>query len=331
MSETIFHIGHQKTGSTYLQNYFFPNLNIEYLGKINDQDKITNNSSFSKNLIKLGNELVFNNIELSQETKNFVKTFFSQTKKKILISKEGLMGDHRVNYFNGISTLNKIKNSFYNPKIIFIFREQVKWLESIYQQSVRDNSFYSPDKFLNFEKKSNYYSFESDTNLHQNVADWYTFIKYNYELFGEKNVLALPFEFFQKDKVNFYLEIMKFLEIEQDLKELLKNIEENEKKNIQTKTHHTILNKRLNHGEVVAKCFINKFYRTARQPFPILSRKLINPESFAKFINFVLIKKNYPYKFPKNTTIKIQNIYKENNKKLEILLKINLKKFGYSC
>ena len=35
MCETIFHIVHQKTGSTYPQHYFFPKLNLESLLKIN--------------------------------------------------------------------------------------------------------------------------------------------------------------------------------------------------------------------------------------------------------------------------------------------------------
>ena len=329
MHEAIFHIGHQKTGTTYLQNYFFPNLNIDYLGKMNQHDLFTRKSSFSHNLIKLGNELLFNNIDLSQETKIFINDYFGNSKKKKLISKEGLIGDYRVNYFNGFATLHKIKKSFMNPKIIFIFREQVTWGESIYQQAISDYSFYSPYKFLNFENNSMDYLVKADANLHQNIADWYTLINYLYELFGESNVLALPYEIFKNNKINFYSKILKFLNIKQDLNLLLNKIESDEKNNI--KVNNQIINKRINHGEVLARCFINKFYRTQKQPFPFLIRKFIDPKKSARFINSYFIRKKYPYQFPENLKKRIQLSYKESNQKLESLLKINLKSLGYFC
>lgn len=119
MSDIIFHIGLHKTGTTFLQNEYFPKLPLTYLS---------------------GSEPFYKILEI-----------IKANDKKILLSEENFSGQ----LFSGrkdqqfFDTISSIKSAFPEAKIIIGFRNHIEFIVSSYKQMLHEGGIFSFNDFYN--------------------------------------------------------------------------------------------------------------------------------------------------------------------------------------
>ena len=116
----VFHIGLQKTGSTYLQKNVFPSIKDGYFVRAN------------KKFTFVIEDLAFN------------------TTKPMLISSENLSARlHLSNYVDKrVSMIQKLSELFPNSKLFVFLREPSDWFESFYRQHIYQGDVSSFEEFV---------------------------------------------------------------------------------------------------------------------------------------------------------------------------------------
>lgn len=170
MSKMVIHIGLHKTGTTFLQNHYFPNLS-----------------------------------EISYCSGNFVLDDFGYDKKHniFLISNESLSGrpwnlqwirgiENDFRYINSFEiAINNIKEVFPHAIIVIVFRKHGDFLLSLYKQYIQEGGI------LNFKNFYNYKGVIRDKDL--SFAERINFLKNQFE-----EVHVLSFEKFKSEGIDYY-------------------------------------------------------------------------------------------------------------------------------
>ncbi len=165
----IVHIGYHKTGTTFLQQHVFPNMEgMQYY------DYHTCVKLFKG--IYIGTSLEFNEDEFAAMDKS-VNALYSQ---------ERLVGDMGTGLYN-YEIANRLKRIGVN-KIIITIRRQAEMVESIYRQRINQGGVLRPEKFI---KDSDYFRWS--------YLDYTPLIQHYVELFGIENVLIIPQEEMRAD------------------------------------------------------------------------------------------------------------------------------------
>lgn len=206
--EIYIHIGMPKTATTYLQLNFFPNLkDFEYIKKY---DSIIG-KVFDK--ILYHHPITYNKNELKKDLDSYINNF---KKDKIIISYESLLGNSFNSFMDFEKNIRSIKSFFPKAKIIFTFRRQDKWLESIYKQLLHQVWSITFKQF-------------TDTNIKKNGLPSFNYeiLNYNYMYSIIKNefkdVCFLPFEMFVSNKYTFIERLCFFLKINTNSVDLVLN------------------------------------------------------------------------------------------------------------
>lgn len=214
----IIHVGLPKTGTTFLQNNFFNKItNVHYVTPHKSWDESFNwifkiNKDFD-NLSKITtNEtrpISLNTKEYSYYVKNS-KEYLSLINKRLLLSSEGLCGASFSPLKNNLEVAKMLYNIYGKSKIIFIFREQFSFCESVYRQLVFKEDRYS--EYIPFEEM---YGFDNSNNAMSLVKElnWYQVYMNYCEIFGHDNVLALPYEYMKVDLQRFVSKLQDFMEV----------------------------------------------------------------------------------------------------------------------
>ncbi len=186
------HVGDYKTGTTWLQEAVFPlNKEIQYLG-----DHFSN-LELQKVLRELvdARDLDFNAIELR---KRFIENFIREKGKAVGISREAFSQSNYITGEHAKRNAERLKEVFGKTKIIYVIREQISMLGSIYSQYIKTGGTRSfNDWFLDpIECKG----IIERLKYHKNIEMYY-------DIFGKENVLVLLFEELKYDKPNFLKKI----------------------------------------------------------------------------------------------------------------------------
>lgn len=214
--EIYLHIGHPKSGSTFLQLYFFKNLNVNFIGrpypkKAHEIENIfatTDDVYFKKSKPKI---LKFFKKVLKNNKKNVI-SIEDLTKPTFLTQKKG----H--NIFKCLKRYYKILLNFGDVKIIYVIRSHADIIGSFYEQYyLEDWKFYdiTHDKVLNFFKNK-----KSSKELR------FLFNSFNYSknftklqnIFGDNKVQILFYEDLKFDYVFFKNEIISFMGLDENIK-----------------------------------------------------------------------------------------------------------------
>ena len=125
------HVGLHKTGSTYLQLKYFPQ--IQNLFQLNDSNSPID-KWFFENFINI-NPLKFNKSNFLYEFDKKIKKKISNKKNIFYISDENLSGDIYTGNNSDI-LMERIKEVFGETKILIVIRNQLDWLLSVYSNYV---------------------------------------------------------------------------------------------------------------------------------------------------------------------------------------------------
>jgi len=294
------HIGYPKTSTTYLQNYYFNKLDLNFLGKkINHKSWLNSKKRWKYNEI---------NKVIEQEQYLFIP------KKKILISAESIIGNiwnRNFSKYNFINNLSKNKNL----KIIITIRKQSNIFYSIYKQYLWEGG---KKNFKNFYLDSISKKNEFDINY----LDYYKLLKMINKKFNKKNILIFPSEMISKRYFNdFDKKITKFLGIKRKkIKYLNKLIRTGYSINEQfyIRFYNKILNKKLNQHEN------QLIFR------PTFFKKVFNLKSYLlKFAHLETVLFKRKISELNKISYEIDNLFKKSNYKLSKEIGIDLKKFNY--
>ena len=144
---------------------------------------------------------------------NFFKSLSS--KKKVIISIEGLLG-HQSNGFYDINKRFKIlEKIFKKPKYLIIFRNQSDLLYSAWHQGLRNDLNLNFEEYINFKKSKLRHqlikNFTQPTNY--KVYD-YNKIFSNYLKIFPKRAMFINFSILEKNESLFLNEVIKFFKLE---------------------------------------------------------------------------------------------------------------------
>jgi len=199
--EVFFHIGLQKTGTTFLQREIF--------NKIQDSDFAYIDGHFHPdvfNPIRFQDPIFFDSISIRDKI-----TALAKGKKKLLVSFEDLSG-HPYNAAQARSVIaDKIRSCFPQAKVIFFLRRQDTFAVSSYLQTVNGGNKYSLRE---------YYSTVFEDKQHERficpTLDYFLFSKYVDHLtglFGRENCLILPYERFRSENEVVIKQLLDFLNV----------------------------------------------------------------------------------------------------------------------
>lgn len=136
----IIHIGLHKTASTYLQQHVFPHLDNKKVIYNPDDIFYFINSIFTLNL---------HDEDRIKKAKSIARKYQDDKSNKILLISSEAISQlvFTQNYSEHIGLLYEI---FEKPEIVIFFREQSKWLESCYKESIKHHFYQGIEDFLNY-------------------------------------------------------------------------------------------------------------------------------------------------------------------------------------
>jgi len=302
--DPLIHIGYAKTGSTFLQSNIFN----ENFGFYNPYDIYS--SEIIQKLI-LTNSFEYDALE----TRKFFEEKYKKSGEKNLcpvISAEDLSGHlfaNRNNYEKEIS--QRLKETFPNAKVLIVVREQKSIIKSAWRHYLRKNGAQSISRFIG--KKNIKDGFSPILRLDKLKYD--LLVSYYQELFGNENVLVLPFELLKVDQRGYITKILAFAGLE------LKNIKDlYEPENLSPKAIELFICHKL--GFFMHKDILGE--KTA------VVEKVINKVSrFFGLVTPNFINKKIEGSWEKYISEMTKDYYRDSNKKLSQLIGHDLRVHGY--
>jgi hypothetical protein len=212
-TEYYFHIGLPKTATSYLQKNFFPLLDIVYLGKHYDSE-IDDRKKDMEFAGLFSSIFVSRPFDLSEVDYRKIVEAMPEG-GKILYSNELMSGSSRMNFCNAPQIAHHLSKAFPGAKVIFVLRRQDLFVESIYRQAIRGGYHRSVAKFLSVKRGEFgriFYGRDALMDIHSmNYLNW---VEYYAEVFGEENLLVLPYEMLKSDRRGFLERISSFMGVE---------------------------------------------------------------------------------------------------------------------
>lgn len=291
---TFIHIGIHKTGSSTLQHKFRTHASIYYVERADVRNAF------------IGHSLDFNENPFQSETERAV-----EQAKALVMSHERLSGYPASGGFDRELIAGRLAKSFPDAKILIIFREQSHWIKSFYQQYVADGGSLKLREFLTNPQPQIYKlpAFELDyLNYHQLVTLYHTH-------FGPENVLALPFELMVEEFDAFAARLNSFFGFDLELVNELTNQSRPLLPLLLMRfVNGTIGNTQLSPGGFVPLGYLK------------LATKFLGAIPGARSFD-----DRISARYERLINEKIEGHYDESNRKLEKLVGVDLKQYGYRC
>jgi hypothetical protein len=190
----LLHIGYHKTGTSWLQRFVFPSAELG-LAKVSGEGKI-------KRATVGPHEL-----EFDPET---CRAVFEPRIGRIrraglvpVISAERLCGDMLYGAYDSVQIARRLAATFAGARVLIVFREQRQMIVSSYREYISAGGLLALDDYLRPPPPR----FPHPWPFSPVHFEYDRLLTLYRELFGEANVLALPYELFRSDPQDFVLRI----------------------------------------------------------------------------------------------------------------------------
>lgn len=305
MNNALVHIGFHKTGTTFLQKNVFNKQNslFKNVAASSIQELLIAPSSYQYDQKKV-NDFFRDRIKIAEEEG-----------KIAVFSNERLSGQlHSSDQISKVIA-ERLHKACPFSKILIVIREQKSMIKSAYYHYLKTRGSYSIEEYLNPP---------GSKNFHFDKLEYHKFIGHYYDLFGEQNVLILPYEMLQKEPNKYLTSIFSHLSLEP--RAILPNVLFDKKVNKALKPMVLLMQRYFNP-------FIQPNFRntggTFRNKFLIFTFKILK-----KIINVIptsFIDKKKDSRLSSKIEHSISGLFDQSNRKTSKLIGIDLNKYGYEC
>lgn len=196
----LIHIGYHKTATSWLQNNLFNNKEMGFTSPYDSSTLIR--------VLTYPHPLDF---EVNECKKQLAKLLFDLKVNAVtpVLSLEDLSGNPHLGGFNNTEFANRLAMVFPNAKVLIVIREQKNIILSNYKQYIKRGGPCSLKSLLNPPQKWKGRApwFDLDNFKYHRLANYYC------QLFGDSNILVLPYELFVTDPPCFINRILDFCSI----------------------------------------------------------------------------------------------------------------------
>lgn len=215
MATLYIHIGTHKTGTSMIQenlifnvNYHLKNQILNFLGITEDINTLMTQTEYNENLTN----------RIIEKFNSQIDSFSQLEYKKYILSFEGLSGDSNNGYKNSktvAKTLKEVTKKLHNindVKIIVYLRKQNDYIESLYNQMIKQGNSYTFKEFLSkYDKESFNWelllnSFEEEFGFENIILKRYDkeYLPYSYSIIDDfYKILEIDdFEYIKEETIN---------------------------------------------------------------------------------------------------------------------------------
>ena len=189
----VLHVGLPKAASAFMRRVVFPRL---------DSTKVFHSQTHFKSEVGVFSAGRFRNTDVKTFRENFKRKLENIDQKTILLCEFSLSGNPAQpveDYKSFYERTDFLKKVFPDAEIIFILRNQIDWLVSIYRNIIEVGDSVSMDEFLGFEDGGfRRRGCKEDHRIDGLGFDFSTMCDYYVKLFGREKVHI----FFQEDMKN---------------------------------------------------------------------------------------------------------------------------------
>ena len=239
MKQVLIHIGYHKTASSWLQEEVFCSGNpvFEPLSRQDfGQSTLANDFFLGRDGYLLSP--FESNEQIIREELDALKRCRPELEPKVrVLSHERLSGNPHSSGFDAQVIARRLFEIFPGGKVLVMLREQESFLLSCYFQYLSAGGTHSLEDYLNtgFDGKRPGFS--------PHHINYLPLLEHYLELFGEQNVLALPYEFLDREPASFFARLAEFLECSIDASSLDVHRRLNSRKNAWASYHLRGLNR----------------------------------------------------------------------------------------
>lgn len=195
MKRVFIHIGYHKTASTFLQSNVFPQLPVNFLRLLGENEKYLT-------MLRYDDE--------SSLDVNAIRSWLEKSAKRrddiMVISHEALSGNSQgYTTPSAFSIARKLSMVFPDAKIIVVTRNQFDYITSLYtfRVAIKGYEYRSFSQFVEEEGKKGLFDY----------LEYHHLIAYYQRLFGSKNVLVLPMEMLGCSSKEMLEDITSFIQV----------------------------------------------------------------------------------------------------------------------
>ena len=302
----ILHIGYPKTGTTWFQSNYYPNvLGIRYIER-------------PKVFASIIEPDIFSYVPADVQQK------FDADNNRIVICEELLLGGIDIGYGNGSYIKEmalRLKGTFPNARVLILVRNQVDMIASWYYQYIRTGGTYSVNRFL--YRRNMYNLFYKEYDLFSfKILEYDKIIDLYASIFGAENVDVKVYEDFASNRLGFMQQFAADygFSFQGDIEKSV-CITNNQRYRKGTMRLARVLNFFSVRNHVFKRYILNI-------PFLfVLSNRFLLAVNKYKFMGrradnrFILGDGNIKY---------IRDYYKQSNQRLASMYKLDLERYGYS-
>ena len=310
-SQLLIHIGYPKTASTWLQEVIFKNEKSGFIAPWGAQ------SAEAIEQFIIANSFLFS---AKSAYEVFEPGLKEATKRAMIpvISHESLTGTQIKGTYRGKQVADRIYAVFPQAKILLFIREQKSIVLSSYREHIKKGVTVTLERFIGAGKRIP--GFAPTCQLDHLQYD--LIVSYYQNLFGEKNVLVIPFELLKNSPINVTQKILNFVDLNENIEHLdLKALKK--RKNVGFKGATVSFRRQL-----------NKFSEPAYfgQGGPPLSWRVA--QKLSKTVDLFFpktIHQRFEKRYRKIIAEHIKDYFYQSNKRTSQLIELDLENLGYDC